>query len=106
MTSTLLALNESASFTPFTATPECASWCVQQHVSNFGNVHASYLFILAAAVLFIYAYEILQAHPDYAAHAPRMVFYAKLCLYIFFFAYFFIVKYQVFYYASQTHFFT
>lgn len=79
---------------------ECFNWCVVQKVTGYNNVETIYILFVAGALIMLIIYEMLEESENHNKYAPQFIFYAKTLLYIFFFAYFIILKLRFYYYFN------
>lgn len=79
---------------------ECFNWCSVQHVTGYSNIETIYVMFVAGALLCLIAYETLNETENLKKYAHHFVYYAKILLYIFFFAYFVILKMRLYYYFT------
>lgn len=85
--------------TELASEPRCFNWCLEQNIINYNNLETQYVMVVAAALAFILIYEVCIEYEKLHKYAPYFIYFAKLSLYIFFFAYVFILKMRLFYYV-------
>lgn len=91
-----MALNQSL----YEVGAQCRDWCVNQLVAGYNNIELTYILFVVLALLLIIAYEFCNEHERLKKYAPDMVYFAKIALYIFFFAYFVILRGRMYFYVS------
>lgn len=78
----------------------CSNWCILQHVTGYNNIETIYVLFVAGALICIILYETFAEFEKTKSFAPYFISFAKYLLYIFFFAYIFILKLRLYYYLK------
>lgn len=91
-------INAVPSETEFIPSDSCIEWSTIQHVTAYNNIEFTYVMFVAGALMFLLAYEFCMEHEKTKKFAPKMAYFSKLMLYIFFFAFFVILKMRLYYY--------
>ena len=84
----------------FTPSQSCVDWCILQHVTNYNNIELTTVLFVAGALFLLYGAEYCNEKEKLKKYSPRMIYLAKLMIYIFFFVYLFVIRLRLYYYIG------
>jgi hypothetical protein len=75
----------------------CFDWCAVQHVTGYNNIETGYVMFIAGALALLLLAEYFNEKENLRKYTMTAVYLAKLLIYIFFFAYFVVLKMRLYY---------